>query len=194
MRCRKGSLLFGTRLETVGAFQQTVGSSASFDATKALYAGYAIYQVPVAGRWDVSFAARHDGEIGGEGFTTGRATAVYDWREIEARIRASAGTGAKRPTAYQLAYNSSLASEHSFGADIGWDQTLLDGRLTLSATGFYNRFENLIDYVGPVPGGTYENVRSAETAGLELSGTATVVPGVLAASGLLHLSLQPRPV
>ncbi|MEJ0096932.1 MAG: TonB-dependent receptor [Bauldia sp.] len=71
---------------------------------------------------------------------------MYEIPETETHLRASIGTGAKRPTFYELdapyTGNPGLADETSLGADVGIDQTLFDGRLQLSATGFYNRFHN----------------------------------------------------
>jgi vitamin B12 transporter len=178
----KGSLIFGTRFEEEGAYQQKVGHAATFDTTRSLYAGYFLYQLPVGERLNVSFAGRYDGEVDGQGFTTGRATAVYDVPELNGRIRGSIGTGAKRPTSYQLALNPLLDPEKSFGADLGWEQSLFNDRLTVSATGFYNRFENLIDFTGDFITGNYHNVKQAETAGVEFAGTASLVPGVLSAT------------
>ncbi len=128
--------------------------------------------MPVDAHLNLSFAARHDGEVDAEGFTTGRFTAVYDLPATETRIRASLGTGAKRPTAFQLSYNPALLPEKSVGADIGIEKTLFDGRLTISATGFWNRFSDLIDFDGDYLTGTYKNIAAAETAGVELAASA----------------------
>jgi vitamin B12 transporter len=138
----------------------------------------------VGDRLHLSFGARYDGASEGQGFLTGRATAVYDIPETETRLRASLGTGAKRPTFYQLDApiygNPALADETSIGADAGIDQTLFDGRLQLSATAYYNHFDNLIDFdFGTF---TFQNVTEAETAGTELSASAGIVPGKLSAT------------
>jgi vitamin B12 transporter len=200
-----GSLIFGTRLEQESAYQKRTDQALpAFDDARYLYAGYLLYQVPVGDRWNLSFAARHDGEIDGQGFTTGRATAVYDLPEIEARLHASIGTGAKRPTAFQLSYNPALLPEQSVGGDIGFDRTLFDGRLTVSATAFYNRFTDLINFDGDFLTGTYKNIENARTDGIELAATATIVPGVLSSTAsytylqtedlATGLPLQRRPV
>ncbi|MBN9011778.1 MAG: TonB-dependent receptor, partial [Rhizobiales bacterium] len=99
----------------------------------------------------------------------------------------SAGTGAKAPTLYQLYEpnygNSGLKPEESFGYDAGIDQTLFNGRVTLSLTGFYNKFSNLIDFTfDPTPTqpfGHYINVARAETSGLEVGADIDVMPGTL---------------
>lgn len=174
------SLLMGARVEQEDASQKRSDKvDPSFDETRQLYAGYLLYQLPVGYRTNLSFAGRYDGEFGGEGFLTGRATAVYAFPEQEARVRGSIGTGAKRPTAFQLSYNPELEPEQSIGADLGFDRTLHDGRLEVSVTGFWNRYQNLIDWEGDFYTGTYKNVAEAETAGVEVFATATLVPGVL---------------
>ncbi len=174
------SLLLGARVEQQTAYQKpSYATMPSFDAKNWLYAGYFLYSLPVGDRLNLSYAGRYDGADKGEGFLTGRATAVYDIPEIEARVHASVGSGAKRPTPFQLSYNPVLQPEKSFGADLGFDRTLFDGRLKVSATAFYNHFSNLIDFTGGYFSGTYQNIARAETEGVELSGTATIVPGVL---------------
>lgn len=177
-----GTFLFGTRVEQESA---SVAGSTPLSGTRDLYAFYAMQQVNVGDRLHLSFGGRYDGAATGDGFLTGRTTAVYDISETETRLHASLGTGAKRPTFYELyapTYgNADLQNETSWGADLGVDQTLFDGRLTLSATGFYNRFHNLIDF-NP-PSYVAVNVDNAETAGVELSGTANIVPGKLSATG-----------
>jgi vitamin B12 transporter len=174
------SLLMGARFEQESAFQQRSDKAEpAYDDTRHLYAGYLLYQLPVGYRTNLSFAGRYDGEIGGDGFLTGRATAVYAFPEAEARVRGSIGTGAKRPTAFQFSYNDDLLPEQSIGADIGFDRTLHDGRVDVSVTGFWNRYHNLIDYEGDFITGTYENITEAETAGVEVATSANLVRGVL---------------
>src|SRR6185503_20181149 len=99
--------------------------------------------------------------------------------ETDTKLRASAGTGGKAPSLFQLyspAFGTpTLESETSFGVDAGVDQMLLDGRVKLSATVFHNRYKDLIDFASN-PGcrldqafGCYFNVARAQTSGLELS-------------------------
>jgi vitamin B12 transporter len=203
---RWGTLLIGSRIEhEVAAYEATGFGFTSFDSARTFYALFAQNEVSFAERLHVSFGGRYDGEFeGAEGFLTGRATAAYELAETGSRLRASVGTGAKRPTAYQVANNlyaaaaypslpidTDLAPEKSTGVDAGIDQTLLDGRITLSATAFWMRFRDLLDFVTvpspPAPAGVfdvyYQNVRNAQMAGVELSAGAAIVPGVLQASG-----------
>ncbi len=178
-----GSLLVGGRFEQITASEtRTDKASPVFDDKSLTYAGYLLWQVPVDAHLNLSFAGRYDGAVGADGFTTGRFTAVYDLPAVETRIRGSIGTGAKRPTAFQLSYNPALMPETSVGADLGVERTLFDGRTTVSATGFWNRFHDLIDFDGDFLTGTYKNIANAETAGVEVAVAAVIVPGVLTGS------------
>ncbi len=99
-------------------------------------------------------AVRHDEHSQFGGFTTWRTTAAYMFENTGTKLRGSAGTGFRAPSPFELTYlplgfmppNSSLQPEESFSWDAGFDQTLLDGRLTLSATYFELDTENLIDF------------------------------------------------
>lgn len=176
------SLLGGFRFEQQTAYQKkSTASKPAFDDTSYLYAGYLLYQLPVGNRTDLTFAGRYDGEVDGDGFLTGRATAVYEIPELEGRLRGSFGSGAKRPTAFQLSYNPDLVPEMSLGGDLGYEQSLLDGLVTFTATGFWNRIDDMIDF-DPVAY-SYANIDKVRTAGLELAATAIVVPGKLRMNG-----------
>ena len=176
-----GSILGGLRLEGEGAQQSEAGAPFPvFDVTRTLYAGYVLYRLPIGENLDLSFAGRYDGEVDGDGFLTGRVTAVYEIPGWDGRLRSSFGSGAKRPTAFQLAYNPGLMPEKSLGADLGIEKDLFDGRLTVSATGFWNKIDDMIDWDMSIPPwGNYNNIAHAETEGIELAATAEVVPGIL---------------
>ncbi len=146
---------------------------------------FALWQLPIGQRLNVTMGGRVDDVAGVATFETWRTTAAYSISETGTKFRASAGTGAKAPTLFQLyapTYgNAGLSPEESFGYDAGIDQSLFDGRLTLSLTGYGNRFSNLIDFVvdGGNPLGHYINVARAETSGVEFGGNVVLVPGLL---------------
>lgn len=180
-----GSLLGGTRFENQTATgMQSDMADPTFDTSLVLYAGYLLYQLPVGERLNLSFAGRYDGAVDQEGFTTGRATAHYALPEIGAAIRGSIGTGAKRPTAFQLGYNPDLQSETSIGGDLGVEKSLFDGRFMISATGFWNQIDHMIDWDFTLPPwGNYSNIAEVATSGVEIGATAMIIPGVLNARG-----------
>lgn len=99
---------------------------------------------------------------------TYRVTATQEVPSVDARLHASVGTGFKAPTLYQLYSsigNADLQPEESIGYDAGIRKFWLDDRLQLAFTGFYNRYENLIDY--DFGAGGYININEATTYGLE---------------------------
>lgn len=163
---------------------------------------FALHQITLGDRLDLSAGVRLDRVANVKDFVTGRLTAAYRLPETGTKLRASAGWGAKAPSLYQQfsiygptrAGDPALRPEQSFGVDAGIDQTLLDGRVTLSMTAFHNRIRNLIDFDfnrglvidlggGPAPVGQYVNVARARTQGLELAADAVIWEGYVKARG-----------
>lgn len=159
---------------------------------------FALHQITVFERLHLSLGGRLDDVRGVDTFATWRATAAYEVPETETKLRASAGTGAKAPSLFQLHSpdfgTATLQPEESFGADVGIDQMLLDGRVKLSGTVFWNRYRNLIAFRSPdfsvfpvIPigcrpnqiFGCYFNVARARTAGAELAAELNLVPQFL---------------
>ncbi len=112
-----------------------------------------------------------DFRIGGEDLTW-RFTGAYIL-PTHTTIRGSYGTGFKVPTLSDL-YSSfgspNLKPEKSDGFDGGVEQSFLHDRLTASATYFYNRYRDLIDFNNA----TFkeDNIGHAESQGVELGLTA----------------------
>jgi vitamin B12 transporter len=170
------SLIFGARLEN----QQTelaATTPLTVASNTDLFAGFALYRLE-QGRWHLSFGGRYDAELGGDAFLTGRATAAYDIAG-GFKLRASVANGANRPTAYQRFHpiygTAGLETERSIGGDAGFDWNF--GRVTLTGTGFYNRFDNLIAFNAAAS--KYQNIAAAQTYGAELGVRADIIPGVL---------------
>jgi vitamin B12 transporter len=167
---------------------------------------FALWQVPIGERLITSVGGRIDDVQGVDRFETWRATAAYLIPETGSKLRASAGTGGKAPTLFQLYAptfgNPGLQSEKSFGWDAGLDQSFLQGRVTLSGTVFENRLGNLIEF--DITAMRYFNVAQALTRGVEAAGDVELWPQLLhlkAAYTYLHaidletgLRLQRRPM
>jgi vitamin B12 transporter len=94
------------------------------------------------------------------------------------RIRGSIGTSFKEPslrenyaqTAFEVG-NPGLDPEQSRSWEVGLEQSLLGGRVTLAANYFDQRFTDLIQYLAGAPGEpTYQNVSRATSRGIELLG------------------------
>jgi vitamin B12 transporter len=186
-----GLLTFGARVEretgegtTRNVFPFPTPTQRDFKASQDTRSAFLLYQQTLGERLHLSLGGRVDDVQDVDRFATGRATLAYDIWETGTKLRASVGTGAKTPSVFQLFSNfgtASLASEHSVGVDAGIDQRLLDDRVRLSATAFYNRYQNLIDFsvdaalCGPArPFGCYFNISAAETYGAELEADATL--------------------
>ncbi len=148
-----------------GAFEASRHNSATFvqaigDATSRL-------SYVIGGRLDKNSAFGS--------FETMRASLAY-LISGELRVRASVGSAFTAPSFsenFSTGYvtgNPSLQPEQSRSAELGMDTFLDDGKLTLKATGFFQQFNNIIDYAGVVPLGTpnYFNVAAADANGLEL--------------------------
>ena len=189
-----GSLIYGARTQhdTAESFGATIlpvptPRISTLNATKDTNSVFALWKLPIGERLSVTMGGRVDDVVDVATFATWRTTAAYTISETGTKLRASAGTGAKAPTLYQLYEpnygNSGLKPEESFGYDAGIDQSLFNGRVTLSLTGFYNKFSNLIDFTfDPTPTqpfGHYINVARAETSGLEVGADIDVMPGTL---------------
>ena len=102
-----------------------------------------------AGRLTLSFGGRVDGAEGFDAVFSPRAGAVVSLGE-RTRLKSSWGDGFKLPSFYALGEpnigNSELQPERSRGFDLGFEHTLEDSRLHLSAAVFHNTFEDLVDF------------------------------------------------
>ena len=110
-------------------------------------------------------------------------------------IRASFGTGIRPPDAFEIAFtdNPALKPERSRSADIGVSHVLLP-QVTVNATAFFNRYDDLIVAVG----GSFsdasryrtDNISNARARGLELEGAWRGPRGVHARLAYTRLSTE----
>jgi vitamin B12 transporter len=188
-----GLLTFGGKgeRESADSFMQTfvpvpTPRQRTIAAEQTTQSAFALHQVTLGERLHLSLGGRVDDVIDVDQFNTWRATAAYEIPETETKLRASAGTGGKAPSLFQLFSPSfgtaTLESERSFGADAGIDQMLFNSRVKLSATAFHNRYRDLIDFnfnaADCAPGqvfGCFFNVARARTNGFELANEVVVV-------------------
>lgn len=124
----------------------------------------------------LSAGVRHDDNETFGGHTTWRTTASYRIPETGTRVHASYGTGFRAPNLSELyeslwgTGNPDLKPEESSGYDIGFEQSVLDDRLTFGSTFFNNRLKNAI--VGDPVTWRNENIASARAFGFENNATA----------------------
>ncbi len=132
---------------------------------------------PAAG-WSMSGGLRLDDDVEFGQFLSRRVGLV---RRLggDTRLRGSYGTAFKTPTleetygntAYSIG-NPDLTPERSESWEIGVEQALLAGRVSLGAVWFDQRFRDLVQYGDVSPGAsTYYNVASATSKGMELTGS-----------------------
>ena len=116
-----------------------------------------------------------------------------------ARLRGSVGNGFRSPTfdeilgfpSFGIVGNPDLKPEQNVGMDGGIDLRL--GSAGMSATFFFNRFTDLIEFTFAVPPGSPNtlNIQEARSQGLEIEGFREVRPG-LRLGGWLHSYLKRR--
>ncbi|HEY7475656.1 MAG TPA: TonB-dependent receptor [Vicinamibacterales bacterium] len=113
------------------------------------------------------------------------------------RIRAGAGTGIKPPTAFEIAYtdNPGLKPERSRSFDVGIEHAFARSTVTVDATFFANRYDDLIVTVGGAFAGasrySSDNIANARARGLELGARVRPVQAISfrAAWTILHTKI-----
>jgi vitamin B12 transporter len=164
----------------VGSITSNFGGGSSredqppFDRSRHNWAPYAQATVDLAGGFGANAGLRVDENEAFGTFVTYRAGAA--WRlPSRTRLRASFGTAFKAPSfAENFAQspfevgNPALEPERTRSWEAGAEQELLDGRASVSAAYFDQRFRNLIQYVSAAPGDpTYQNLGAADARGIE---------------------------
>lgn len=149
-----------------------------FDTSRTNRAVYAQATADLPSGLALNAGVRHDDDRAFGGFTTARAGIVYRIRS-GTRLRASAGSAFKAPSFAESFADSpfergdrTLRPERTRSWEVGAEQVLASGRVSLSAAWFEQRFRDFIQYVATdPPQPTYFNLGSATARGLE----ATVV-------------------
>ena len=156
-----------------------------FDRSRHTWAPYAQGTFDLPGGLGANAGIRIDENQAFGTFVTWRAGAAWRLRS-GTRLRASAGTAFKAPT-FSENYastpfevgNPTLEPERTRSWEVGAEQALLQGTVTLSAAYFDQRFRNLIQYVFGEPGEpTYLNLGAADARGLEAGATVRPAGGL----------------
>ncbi len=133
--------------------------------------------ISVADRWFTTLGARLDdnNRFGSE--TTYRAASAYHLLETGTKFKASYGTGFKAPSLFEMfaddafaAGNPDLDPQTSRGWDAGIEQAVIGEHLSVGATYFDIKYDDLIAWVpGPdmMSPGTFRNINSARSKGVE---------------------------
>lgn len=147
-------------------------------------AGYAQLLLTATEKATFTAGVRVDDGDYGAFFTWRAGASIRPGRWV---IRAAAGSGFKEPTFYEnyargfVIGNPELDPERSLSFEIGLERTLLDERITLGATAFTQRFEDLIQYTfAPTRPGesNYFNLGAARARGIEASAQAILPVGL----------------
>ena len=174
---------FGVEQEMSSFASSSFGAPATIGRAR-LYSAYAQVVGTLTEGFTLTGGLRHDDHDRFGGATTFGTSAVYNLAATGTTLRASYAEGFKVPSLFQLQSdfgNTALAPERSQGWDAGITQSLVDGRIELSATYFERDSEDLIIFIGcfgvtsPIcnnrPFGTYDNVGLARARGAEFAVT-----------------------
>lgn len=129
-------------------------------------------RIQLLDNWTTTVGIRQDHYSVAGTANTYRLTSIVQVPATSTSFRGSLGTGFKAPTLFQIfdafSGNPNLEPEESKGWDVGFEQSLGDGHLTVGATYFRNDFSNLIDF----DLGTFRffNVGQALATGVEIEG------------------------
>ena len=131
-------------------FREQLGENETGISEKILssHAGFGQMQLNLFDRFFATAGVRHDNYNTFGDATTYRVTGGYLVKETNTKIRSSYATGFRAPTINDLFWpnygNPNVQPEKSQSFDVGVDQTLLAGRMTISGGYFWNRYRNLI--------------------------------------------------
>jgi vitamin B12 transporter len=169
-------------------------SADRFEANRSNLALYGQALAGIGGAIDLQAGARWDDNQVFGGFTTWRVGAVFrpaGWL----RLHAAAGTAFKQPTfseqfartAFEVG-NPDLTPERSTSWEVSGEAGLFARAVTMTATWFDQRFDDMIGYLPGSPGEpTYANVGRATARGAELAVSARLRPDLDVTAGLTRL-------
>jgi vitamin B12 transporter len=165
-----------------------------FDTTRISRALYAQVTADLPAGLALNAAVRHDDDEGFGGFTTVRAGVVHAVAP-GSRVRISAGTAFKTPSFSESFADSpfergdrTLRPERTRSWEVGVEQLLAGGVVSLSAAWFDQRFRDFIQYVATnPPEPTYFNLGAATARGLELGVAIRPLPGLTVSGAYTRL-------
>jgi vitamin B12 transporter len=134
----------------------------------------------------VSLGARLDeNTVAGTEFNP-KVAAFYEFTRIGTKVRAAAGSGFRVPTVLETSDptigNPALSPEEAVSWEAGADVTFFEKKGRVSATWFYQDFQDLIQFDASVPGpvgfGELRNVGKAYSRGVEAEAEYYPIPEV----------------
>jgi vitamin B12 transporter len=169
--------------ESDGGF--TVGGQripTRFEMNRRLWALFAEARVVPLENLALEAGARMDHPENFDGRTSPRAGFAYSIPVSGTRLSANWGKGFKLPSFFALSHpivgNPDLVPERSQSAEIGLSQDLPGSRMSVSATYFYSRVKDAIDFdEGPPP--RLVNREGVTSRGIEFGGTVRFRPEII---------------
>jgi vitamin B12 transporter len=186
----------GVTTSNLGAISTTPDTP--FDRGRTTLGYYAQGLLDLSSGLALNVNARLDDNSAFGTFFTYRAGAAYRLPS-RTRLRASVGRAFKAPTFCEqfcdapfVVGDSSLSPEHSTSWEVGIEQGIAGGRLSVWATYFAQRFRDMIVYdLTAAPGQpTYRNGAGARARGLETGLTAGFGAGVRASASYTYLDTK----
>jgi vitamin B12 transporter len=164
------------------------------DESAATLSGYAQDLIRVGERGTAAVGGRVDDHdrFGTEATWRAGATCAF---APGARVRAALGTGFKAPSLYQLYSeygNPGLDPERSAAWEVGAEKDLLEGAVTLAATGFRQEYEDLIQFEESGEVARYFNTDEAVASGGEFSAAGRPAAGWTLTAHYTYLETEDR--
>ncbi len=162
-----------------------LGAQTTTTASTGNKAAYVELQSNFYDRFFLVSNIRYDDNDSFGAHTTWRVAPAFIVPGTETKLKATYGTGFKAPTLVELFVNNpsifqvanpNLLPETSTGYDVGFEQPVLNGRVSFGVTYYENNVKNLIINVfnGATFTANYQNVGRARTYGTESFVSATV--------------------
>jgi vitamin B12 transporter len=185
----------GVTTSNVGGISTT--PETPFDRGRTTLGYYAQGLLDLSSGLAINMNARLDDNSAFGTFFTYRAGAAYRLPS-HTRVRASVGRAFKAPTFCEqfcdapfVVGDSSLSPERSTSWEVGVEQGVAGGRLSVWATYFDQRFRDMIVYDGSAASGpTYRNGAGARSRGVETGVTAVFGTGVRASASYTYLDTE----
>ncbi len=169
--------------------------SSPWEEHAAYTTGYYLHdQIRLWDAWFTTLGVRLDdhNRFGTE--ITYRFTCAYLVRQTGTTFKGSYGTGFKAPTLYQLYApdygDQNLNPEKSSGWDLGVEQSLAGGSVTLGTTYFHNDFDDLINFDSSLS--RYNNISRATTHGVEVTAALRPVAELTLRAGYTYTKSEDK--
>ncbi len=134
--------------------------------------GFGLIQLTPLPYVTLNAGVRHDASPDSSNETTFSVSGVVEVPQTGTLLRGSYAEGFRAPTAGELGFNPDLFAEFSTGWDVGLEQPLLDGTVSVSVTYFDQEIDDLIAF--DLGAFTFVNIQEFSSEGVEVALDARV--------------------